>query len=697
MSPNRSPSLIVALSSATSLVMLTQLLAGKAARDALFLTNFDASVLPYAIVAAGLVSLVSAAPAARLVGRFGPARVVPWLFEASALLFLVEWLAIERAPKLVSGFLYLHLAAATAVLISGFWSTVNERFDPHSAKRNIARVSSFATLGGLLGGLLSERITAFFGIHATLIVMGAMHALCGALMLAMGRSEESGADEGSVGGAKESGLSILLRTPYLRLMLGAGFLLAMLDALLDWAFKAQAAATFHTSEDLIRFFGIFYTGVGLATFLVQSLFAHRLLARLGIGPSMSIMPVAVGLMGGVVLVIPRMASVVIMRALGSVLTNSAFRTGFELLYTPLPLRMKRPTKTYVDVGGQRIGDVVGGGLLLAILAIMSETALSGVLVIIMALVIVLTIVLRRLQQAYREQLATNLQSGEISLESLDSIARNVAETQLQLDRREILARLHERRAQTSEGVREQPVDESEVGRLVDALGDPIRAAQSAARLRSAGAEVSSALLAALCDPERAELEKLLLPDIVAQTPSAEVMTGLLGALSQPGFEFRFRCGSAAAGIAASHPELCPDREAVLRAVRDEIAIEPPTAAARRAVPGDDRVGSLLLSAHPDLRVARRIEHIFNLLALHFDVELMRTVLLGLHSSSPQTRGTALEYVEVWLPDDLRRAVLTLVGLEAGAPSRRHRAARQIEIELRRAAQASIVDRGKDQS
>jgi hypothetical protein len=205
------------------------------------------------------------------------------------------------------------------------------------------------------------------------------------------------------------------------------------------------------------------------------------------------------------------------------------------------------------------------------------------------------------------------------------------------------------------------------------------------------------LLEALLDPERPELAKLLMPDIVAQTASAEVMTGLLGALSQPGFEFRFRCGCAASSIVARDPELRPDRDTVLRAVREEIATDPPVAAARRSVPGDDRGSSPLLSGHPDLAVARRVEHVFTLLALHFDAELMRTVLLGLHSNNPQSRGTALEYLEVWLPEDLRRPVLTLIGIAEGAPSRRHRAARQLEIELRRAAQAGIVDGGEKDS
>jgi hypothetical protein len=690
MPSNPRSKLIVGLASATSLVMLMQLLAGKAARDALFLSNFDADVLPYAIVAAGMTSLLSAVPAARLFARFGPARVVPWLFFLSAGLFTLEWLSVQSWPRAVAGLLYLHLAAASAVLISGFWSTVNERFDPHSAKRGIARVSSFATLGGLLGGLISERTSVLFGLDATLLVMAAMHAVCAALILAMGHPDESVQRADPDEGPDESGFSILRRTPYLRLMVAAGFLMALTDALIDWAMKAQAAAAFVTGEELIRFFGIFYTVVGLCTFVVQSLFATRLLTRFGIGPTMSAMPVAVALTSGFALFVPRMVSVVAMRAVGSVLTNSVFRTGFELLYSPLPVRIKRPTKTYVDVGGQRVGDVLGGGFILLILALMPGRALSGVLLSIVVGTGLLALVLRRLQVAYREQLAANLQSGEISLDGLDSLARNVAATQIELDRSEILARIHERRARSE---RVEPHDRAEAGDvsdLIEALGDPQRAAGAAARLRAASGSISGALIEALNDPDRPAFEKLLLPGILAQYETEEVMDGLLAALGQPDLEVRFRCGRAAARIALRQPGLRPDHERVLRALRDEIASDPPEAAARRLPPGEDRAESTLLGAQPDLVVARRVEHIFTVLALHHEEELMRSVLLGLHSSDLGTRGTALEYIEVSLPEDLRRAILTLVGIAEGGPTRRGRAARQLEIELRRAAQASIV-------
>ncbi|MCB9598719.1 MAG: hypothetical protein H6719_38745 [Sandaracinaceae bacterium] len=53
----------------------------------------------------------------------------------------------------------LQPAVFGALVISGFWSVVNERFDPHSAKQMIGRIGTGATFGGVAGGLLAAFVS----------------------------------------------------------------------------------------------------------------------------------------------------------------------------------------------------------------------------------------------------------------------------------------------------------------------------------------------------------------------------------------------------------------------------------------------------------------------------------------------------------------------------------------------------------
>ena len=140
--------------------IVAQAVASNAGRDALFLTHYPVTVLPYFVAGAALLSLPAAQVSGRLLARLGPGRLVPWLLgvERRSLPGRVGAPRRPAAPRV--GLLYLHGAVLGGIAISAFWSLLNERFDPHSAKPLIARVAGAATFGGLVGGVGAERVAA---------------------------------------------------------------------------------------------------------------------------------------------------------------------------------------------------------------------------------------------------------------------------------------------------------------------------------------------------------------------------------------------------------------------------------------------------------------------------------------------------------------------------------------------------------
>ena len=125
----------------TAALMIAQLVAAKATRDTLFLQHFPASELPVAMIGSGVVAVVGSLLMSRLLVRKGPVRVVPALFVASAMALVLTWLCFERAPRAGAVLVYLQLALFSPLLVSVFWTVLGERFDPHSAKRTVARAT----------------------------------------------------------------------------------------------------------------------------------------------------------------------------------------------------------------------------------------------------------------------------------------------------------------------------------------------------------------------------------------------------------------------------------------------------------------------------------------------------------------------------------------------------------------------------
>ena len=80
--------------SAASGALIAQLVAGKATRDALFLTHFGIELLPAAMIGAALVSSIAVIAISRALGKHGPGRVVPTMFALASVCFLLEWALI---------------------------------------------------------------------------------------------------------------------------------------------------------------------------------------------------------------------------------------------------------------------------------------------------------------------------------------------------------------------------------------------------------------------------------------------------------------------------------------------------------------------------------------------------------------------------------------------------------------------------
>src|SRR5262245_22278776 len=75
-----------------------QFVAGKAARDAVFLANLEVTALPMMVVATAALSILLVALSSRGLRRVSPGILIPATFAINAALLLVDWVLTSRAP-----------------------------------------------------------------------------------------------------------------------------------------------------------------------------------------------------------------------------------------------------------------------------------------------------------------------------------------------------------------------------------------------------------------------------------------------------------------------------------------------------------------------------------------------------------------------------------------------------------------------
>lgn len=712
--------------------LIAQIVAGKATRDALFLTHFGLQLLPAAMIGAALVSSVAVVAMARALTRYGPARVVPVTFALGAVLFLGEWWICLHDERIAAIAVYAHTAIFGAAAVSAFWSLVNERFDPHAAKRLVGRIAAGGTIGGVAGGLVAWRASAQLSIPMMLALLAGMNVigLWGALRTIPAETRRSALPTEVV---TTGGLRALEETPYLRDLAMLVTLGALVNALLDWLLSAHATDVFGKGPRLLGFFALFNVGVGVASFAMQTGVTRPILERHGLGGAIKSQPASIGVGVVVALLAPHFVAIVALRGLEAVTRSSLYRSAYELFYTPLPPAKKRATKTIIDVGFDRVGTLVGSGALLGIAHLPTPIATKSVLFACLAMAAACWYVASRLQDGYVSALASSLKSGAGGLAEVpDDVAgkKTLAETTALLDRQKLLQRIEEFQKQKDARIALGQTGRGDLGasgvRLPDAAsskellegaietadpilikasilasGDvarikrvlaqpvppklapyvvPLLANDAVVRdvvraLRKSATKTTGLLLDHLLDPEVDVRVRRRIPRVLKVCRTQRAATGMLFALRDPVFEVRVQVGLALAQI-ADEAAIVLDREAVLDVVAHEL--ESGRAGWDDApVTGADGVSAM----------HRGLSHVFTLLGLVLEREPLSIAYRAVRSDDAPLRGTAFEYLDVVLPPHLRDRLLPLLGdvEQAPAPATRERGSKELAAELLRSS------------
>jgi AAA family ATP:ADP antiporter len=675
----------------TAAALIAQQVGGNAIRDGLFLTLFPVQSLPYFIASAAVLAIAAAQLSGRLLTRLGPVRVAPALLASNAALFVVEWWVLGWQPRTAVVLLYLHTTVLGAITISAYWSLLNERFDPHSAKPLMARVAGAATFGGLVGGVSAERVAALLPQGALLPILGLIAGLSVAGARVVGRGGPASRRARVAVEPKPAGAWMQLRQqPLLRDLALVVALAAMLAALVDYLLKAEAVAYFGKGQQLVRFFGLFYAGTGVAAVLIQASLGRFALGRLGLGGSVASHPALVGTASLLGFVLPSPWGGIFPRGLDVSIRSSTFRAGYELLYTPLAEATKRSVKSIIDVACDCAGKGAGALLILLLVGLAPAHPFAAVNLAVAAVACGEFLVARRLRAGYVTALEGGLRrQGEDLARAVEySMADfTVAGSMAGLDQAAVLralgsvgtartivptsdpvvAAIVEFRSgdllRIRAALRDPPDDPLVIGALVPLLArdDVVRLVVSA--LAKFGARAAGEMASVLLDPATPEVIRRRLPLVLKSCPSAIARDGLLAALEGFDFEIRLRCGRALLALTDEHTELLEPFPAALALVERE------------------------LSRGGERHLVR--EHVFNLLALTLDREPVRIAARAFTTEDAYVRGTALEYLETVLPPSVFAAFEPLLAGTAQAPARR-RPATEVREELIRAGATMTV-------
>jgi MFS family permease len=675
-----------------SALTMAHQVAGKASRDAIFLSQFTISQLPGMVTLAAIAAIAASVVGSRISVRFGPHRVAPVTFALSSLLEFAAWFVLGFSPRVAACLIYLHVAAIGAVLISLFWSLMNESFEPRSAKAIFGRISGVGTLGGFAGGLLAERVAAWFGAREVVLLLAVLHVACAGLLW-RGAPKPARLQHRL---HEPTPLDAVHRYPFLLVLAGLVITASTGAALLDFVFKAQATQTIARGAPLLRFFGVYYTVTSLVTFLIQTFLTRVCVRHAGLAKTTGSLPAITSLGSLTALFLPGFPLIAGVRAVEIVMRGSLYRSSYELFYTAVAPGDKRAVKSLIDVGADRAGDAVGsaGVGLMLVLAPGRHGPILGLACIMSVIALLLA---RRLRRGYLDALEKSLVERAIDLDpSLidDSATRSVFMQSIEMKFPDLATHVPATETRVTDRVAaDDPYfryaadlrsgDGARVSRAANELladdwalaplliellawDEVMPAAREA--LERMGPKITGMLVDALIDAERDFVIRRRLPRVLALLPSPRSIDGLFAALEDTRFEVRFYAGRALYLLLKEHPSLLGLPERIWAIVNRELSFQGSVWDGHRLLDRRDSQEKQWFFDDKLLeRADRNLEHLFTLLALLLPEEAVRVAFRAFHTNDPHLKGTALEYLESATPTDTRQLLLPL--LEAAAEVR----------------------------
>lgn len=342
---------------------------------ALFIEKVGIYHLPYAFVLIALVSVVFTYIYSRFVIGKDALTLLIYSCIVSIVVLLGLFLGNIFAPNFdISHYiLFIFVALFGLMTASQFWLAVNILLDKRTVKKNIAKLGTFAILGGITGGYIATLWSLIFSAESILILVSIL--LCAVISISLHIKKiykfKKNGSKRSIAKGKElltdSPWKLVWETKHLKLLSLIVGLSVLAAKLIDYEYSYFASISFDTEEELTGFFGFWLANVSFFSLGIQVFLTERFIGKLGIGKSLYILPgvLIFGALG--LLFLPIILFALILKLSEGSLKQTIHKSSIELILLPIPQLLKLKTKTFIDVTIDSLATGFCGILLLIII------------------------------------------------------------------------------------------------------------------------------------------------------------------------------------------------------------------------------------------------------------------------------------------------------------------------------------------
>lgn len=375
------------------------------ARDALLITHLGLPGLALAYLTIAAFALVAVLGVRRW-GKVRDPRRMLLVFLIGATAGTIGLAAFIASQPSLSFVLYVWTGVVATLIVPTFWTVVDRSARVIEAKRVFGAIAAGGGLGAMVGSLVASALGRVLAAHH-LVTAGAI-AFALATITAFVLAPKDAYDDAPVRPHAQKLTREHRR--YVHLLIAFASISTVALTIGDLTFK-RVVADHLPAEDLATTFGAIYAVLNLFALVVQLVVAPRLLGRWGVGAALAVLPIVMATSALGFAATGALTAILLLKVGDGTLRHSLHRVSSEILYLPIPARLRDGWKPMADAIGQRGGQALAAVLALAMIA--GGVGPRGFGAAVAAIAIAWIVIGVRARRVYLLQFGHMLREGEI--------------------------------------------------------------------------------------------------------------------------------------------------------------------------------------------------------------------------------------------------------------------------------------------
>ena len=373
----------------------------KPVREGLILEGGSAEIRSYALAGQALLLLILVPFYSHIIKHLQGDKlfhVVTLFLAANIMLFY----ALGTAGYDIGVAFFIWLGIFSVLQISQFWTMVSDYHCVETGKR----LTSYIAIGGSLGAMIGAMIAKFlymelgaYGLMVFATVMLLVAVFIPTADISLKKEAKPLSDEESISHML-GGLKRVFDTSYLRWIAVSVVLLNLINSTGEFIL-ADFVTGEKSGDEIGAFYADFYLYVNIATLILQAFVVRPMYQVIGVGGALISLAVFNLIMYVSVIAFPVLAWFAIVKMADNSIDYSVANTTKQILFLPLDRLTRYEGMLAVNTFFTRFGDLIQGGLIFVVIAVMAMPAifLVGVNIVLCLLWLFVTI---RVSKRFKE-------------------------------------------------------------------------------------------------------------------------------------------------------------------------------------------------------------------------------------------------------------------------------------------------------